>query len=208
LDEVPQEDLPIQPHSNRALRLPLRTVAIQEGDQLRLGVTTAASAIDIWANSRFVAESDAAFGESAARETGSRLEHAGLPEPIVINREDAPAAVVDVVVVRASNGAPIVVHATVRNQLREALTFNEVEVFVFDSEGVIRTQAFRPDMSPIAASASRTEQININGTVPKAIVVVTLARAATPTRKWQNKGDMNEARAAVIRMRHSLGERR
>jgi hypothetical protein len=207
LDDVAQEGLPIQPHSNGALRIPVRTVAIQGGDQLRLGMTTAVSATDIWANSRFVAESDAAFAEGAARETASRREDADPLEPIVINHENAPASVVDVVVVRTASGAPIAVHATVRNRLWEALLFNEVEVFVFNSKGVIRIQAFKPDRSPIPASASRTHQININGIVEKAIVVVTLARAATLTQKWQNRDGMEEARAAVLRMPHSLGER-
>jgi hypothetical protein len=197
VDEAPPEALPVDGHGKRVVRLRLRAVAIQEGDQVRLGVTTAATAADMWANTGFDADSDAAVAANAARAPRVSPAQLAAAEPIIINREDAPAAVADAYVVRTSNGAPLVVYATVRNQLREPLTLNDVEVFIFAADGGIRTRAFKPDRRPLAASASRVQHITVSGAVADARVVVTLLRAATPTHSWKSPVDLEQARASL-----------
>ena len=197
VDEAPPEVLPVDGHGRRVVRLRLRAVAIQEGDQVRLGVTTAATAADMWANTGFDADSDAAVSAHAARAPRVSPAHLAAAEPIVINREDAPATVADAYVVRTSNGAPLVIYATVRNQRLEPLTLNDVEVFIFAADGGIRTRAFKADRWPLAASASRVQRINISGAVANARVVVTLSRAATPTHSWKSPVDLEQARASL-----------
>jgi hypothetical protein len=132
----------------------------------------------------------------------------GAPEPIVMNSDDAPATVADVVVVRNPSGAPLVVYATVKNQLRELLTLTDVEVFIFAADGTIRTVAFKPDRRPLAASASRIQRVNVNGAIANAMVVVTIARAATLTRSWKNPAGLDQARASLIRSHYSPGRER
>jgi hypothetical protein len=197
VDEAPEALLPIEAHGTRRFQFQLRTVAVQPDDQVWLGVTTVASGTRLWTNAAFDAEADAAVEKAAPRDSRPDQPSSGTAQPIVINSADAPAAVADAVVVRTPTGAPLVIHVTVNNRTGEPLTLTEVEAFIFSEDGHIRTIAFRSERRPLAVSASRIQSITVSPMVANAKVLVTVARAATATRSWQNHLDKDQARALL-----------
>jgi hypothetical protein len=123
----------------------------------------------------------------------------------VLNPDDAPAAVVDVQVIRSAVGAPVAVRATVQNRRQEPLVSTSLEVIVFSAAGVIRARLIKPDSGVIPGLGSRTKEVLITTTPDtKAKIVVALTKATTPTENWKNlqTREQAEARLHAVRPEH------
>jgi hypothetical protein len=116
----------------------------------------------------------------------------------VLNPDDAPAAVVDVQVIRSAVGAPVAVRATVQNRRQEPLVSTSLEVIVFSAAGVIRARLIKPDSGVIPGLGSRTKEVLITTTPDtKAKIVVALTKATTPTENWKNLQTREQAEARL-----------
>ena len=189
VDDVAVDDLP-DSGGTKGVDLPIRDVQIGDSDRVHVGVTAAASPTHQWANGHLVADVDKAFEP---------------PDVIVLNPDDAPAAVIDVQVIRSAMGAPVAVRATVQNRRHEPLVANRLEVIVFSSAGIIRARLFRPDSKIIPPLASRASEVLITAApVAKAKIVVALVRASTPTENWENlqTREQAEVRLHITRRQH------
>jgi hypothetical protein len=123
----------------------------------------------------------------------------------VLNPDDAPAAVVDVQVIRSAVGAPVAVRATVQNRRQEPIVSTSLEVIVFSAAGVIRARLIKPDSGVIPGLGSRTKEVLITTTPDtKAKIVVALTKATTPTENWKNlqTREQAEARLHAVRPEH------
>jgi hypothetical protein len=182
VDDIAVDDLP-DGGATVGVDLPVRDMQIADNDQVRIGITAAASPTHQWTNGRLVADVDKTF-ES--------------PDVIVLNPDDAPASVVDVQVIRSAAGAPVAVRATVQNRRQEPIVANRLEIIVFSSAGIIRARLFKPDSRVIPPLASRASEVLV--TAPpdaKAKIVVALVRASTPTENWENLQTREQAEARL-----------
>jgi hypothetical protein len=197
VDDLTQTTLPIPAHATRALRLPLRT-AVLNGDQLRLGVSAAETATEVWTNVWLVADTDAAVVASAPIAPVKPVTTDRL-SVIVLNSDDAPVELLNVAVSRNITGTPAVVHMTVRSRVPEPLALVKVDALVFDGRDVLRLQSFGRTTKPIPGFGSVSRDVVVNRALaqPDWKVVVAVMEVDAPTRKWLNENLTEKAQASL-----------
>jgi hypothetical protein len=177
-------DLPIEAHGKRAVSLPVATVSVEPTDQVRLGVSAAATSGQGWTNRHLLDEPDL---------------RSRRPDVVVLNPDDAPAALVDVGILRRANWTPELVRLIVENRSPESLMSVRVAVFVFTAEGGLMLQSNMESMVPLAPRGQRPHVYEIHDVraKPDWKVVVAIAEAATATQKWVNDNLRAKAEASV-----------
>jgi hypothetical protein len=203
IDELTPDVVPLPPHAARAFTVPMRT-APGDGDHFRLGVRAAETTTDIWTDDRLTAQVDSAAGGPQARDPGPSQEAVvDAQAPIVLNREDAPAAIIDVSVVRGITGTPTAVHVVLRNNLPEPLGRVKVDVLVFTGRGGLRAQSFMPVTHPVPGSGTVAVNVIVNQPFGGKDwqLVVAVSEAETPTGHWTYE-HLREVAQASLPPRH------
>jgi hypothetical protein len=183
VEDIPASDLPLA-NDVHSITIEATTVAFNDGDRVRLGISAAGAATRQWGNSDLIAGFDRAFE---------------LPELVVLDLDDAPAAILNVQVIRSASGTPVAVLATVKNRLQEPIISYVVEVLLFSEKGMIRSRQFKPVFYIIPVGGSRDEEILItSGAESKSKIAIGLWKAKMPKGQWQNLHTKEQAKAQLM----------
>jgi hypothetical protein len=183
VEDIAASDLPLG-NDSHTLTIEANTLAFNDGDKVRLGISAAGAATRQWGNSDLIAGFDRAFE---------------LPELVVLDLNDAPAAILNVQVIRSASGTPVAVLATVKNRLQEPIISYVVEVLLFSEKGMIRSRQFKPVFYIIPVGGSRDEEILItSGAESKSKIAIGLWKAKMPKGQWQNLHTKEQAKAQLM----------
>jgi hypothetical protein len=178
VDAVPDDSSPIEPHQTHRYTLRLAS-AFDEGDAVRLGLSAAATAVAVWT-------SDALTKDSTGAATVKAPSAAVASSAIILNTDDAPVEIADVVVSRGPTGGPVMVHVTARNRLDESLVKVSVDALLFDTKGVLRFQAFGTAFRPILGHGTWSHDIVVSYLEADANwqLVIAVREANSVNKKW------------------------
>jgi hypothetical protein len=158
-------------------------------------VSALATASAQWTNARLIADFDSTVGP---------------PELIVLNPDDAPAELLNVRLLRASDGMPTEVQMAVHNRTSETLFRISIDVFVFSFDAVRGTVVLRylgmlpPERREVLAGESTPQTISLKplaslpGMNRNWRLVATLSDAESSSGHWVNTNARQKAEASLL----------
>jgi hypothetical protein len=118
--------------------------------------------------------------------------------PVVLNADDAPAAIVEVRGIRGATGLPVAMHVVVESKLPEPAHI-KVDVLSFTAKGGLRSQSFMSNVRPVPPLGTTSVNILVNSLSATRDwrYVVAIQQVSSPARQWVNDHIRQDAEATL-----------